>query len=167
MQTPHRKAAKMAGPVLACTMALVSLTAWAAGGGTDHSATNSSTPSVIQDDYAKAKGLIDREQYRDAIPILERLVTKNPADTDALNELGYSHRELGHEQRALGYYLKALAIEPGHIGANEYLGELYLEMKDLPKAEERLAVLQKACGNCQEFSELKEKIADYKAKQQS
>jgi tetratricopeptide (TPR) repeat protein len=161
-----RKAA-MAGAVVASAMAAASLTAWAAGGSTDHSATSSSTPSVIQDDYAKAKGLIDRERYRDAIPILEKLVAKNPADTDALNELGYSHRELGHEQRALDYYLKALAIEPDHVGANEYLGELYLEMKDLPKAEARLAALQKACGNCEEYSELKEKIADYRAKQQS
>jgi tetratricopeptide (TPR) repeat protein len=166
MQISYRKAV-VAGPVLAAAMTLASLTAGAAGGSTDRSATSSPTPSVVQDDYARAKGLIDREQYRDAIPILERLVTQNPADTDALNELGYSHRELGHSQRALGYYLKALAIEPEHVGANEYLGELYLEMKDLPKAEERLAVLQKACGNCEEFSELKEKIADYKAKQQS
>jgi len=166
MRISHRRTA-IAGPVIAAAVALASLTAGAAGGGTDHSATSSPTPTGVQDDYAKAKGLIDRERYRDAIPILERLVTQNPADTDALNELGYSHRELGHAQRALGYYLKALAIEPEHVGANEYLGELYLEMKDLPKAEERLAVLQKACGNCQEFSELKEKIADYKAKQQS
>jgi len=157
----------IAAAVLAAAMTFSSLTAGAAGGGTDHSATSSPTPSVVQDDYAKAKGLIDREQYRDAIPILERLVTQNPKDTDALNELGYSHRQLGHAERALGYYLKALAIEPEHVGANEYLGELYLEMKDLPKAEERLAVLQKACGNCEQFSELKEKIADYKAKQQS
>ncbi len=159
--------ALLALPVLASATALASMTAGAAGGNTDHSATTSPTPSVVQDDYAAAKGLIDRERYRDAIPILERLVAKNPADTDALNELGYSHRELGHEQRALNYYLQALAIQPEHVGANEYLGELYLTMKDLPKAEERLAVLQKVCGNCEEFSELKEKIADYRAKQQS
>lgn len=157
----------LAVPVLVSATALASMTAGAAGGNTDHSAATSPTPSIVQDDYATAKGLIDRERYRDAIPILEKLVAKNPADTDALNELGYSHRELGREQRALNYYLQALAIEPGHVGANEYLGELHLTMKDLPKAEERLAVLQKACGNCEEYSELKEKIADHRTKQQS
>ena len=159
--------AVMAAPILVSAMALAPMTAGAAGGSTDHSAATSPTPSVVQADYTTANSLIDRERYRDAIPILERLVAKNPADTDGLNELGYSHRELGHEQRALNYYLQALAIQPEHVGANEYLGELYLTMKDLPKAEERLAVLQKACGNCEEFSELKEKIADYRAKQQS
>jgi tetratricopeptide (TPR) repeat protein len=127
---------------------------------------SSSSPATTAN-YAAAKKLVDDGEYRDAIPILEQLVEKNPSDADALNELGFSHRKLGHEEKALTYYLKALSTEPNHLGANEYLGELYLEMKNLPKAEERLAVLQKACGNCEEYSELKEKIADYKAKQQS
>jgi len=74
---------------------------------------------------------------------------------------------LGHEQGALPHHLEGLAIEPDPIGAKAYPGERHLEMKDRPKAEERLALLQKACGNCEEFSELKEKIADDKAKQQS
>jgi hypothetical protein len=38
-------------------------------------------------------------------------------------------------------------------------------MGDVPKAEERLAVLDKVCFfGCEEYSELKEAIADYKAK---
>ena len=150
--------ALLALPVLASAAALAPMTAGAAGGNTDHSAATSPTPSVVQDDYAAAKSLIDRERYRDAIPILERLVAKNPADTDALNELGYSHRELGHEQRALNYYLQALAIQPEHVGANEYLGELYLEMKQPDKAKERLAVLKNACGDCDEYEELESAI---------
>ena len=66
---------------------------------------------------------------------------------------------------ALEYYEKALKLKPNHVGANEYLGELYLEMKNLPKAEERLAVLAKACNGCEEQKELEEKIADFKAEQ--
>ena len=60
------------------------------------------------------------------------------------------------------YYLKALALEPNHLGANEYLGELYLEEDDLPNAEKQLVTLQKACGTCDEYEELAEAIEDYK-----
>jgi hypothetical protein len=57
-----------------------------------------------------------------------------------------------------------LALKPKHRGANEYLGELYLEMGDLAKAEERLEVLDGACWfGCDEYSDLKEAIAKYKA----
>jgi len=156
-----------AGPVLGLAVglaiALPAPSSWSMGSSSDSS---SSSPAVTAD-YATAKKLVDEGKYRDAIPILDQLVAKNPSDADALNELGFSHRKLGHEQKALTYYLKALSTEPNHLGANEYLGELYLEMKDLPHAEERLAVLEKACTNCEEYTELKEKIADYKAKQQS
>jgi hypothetical protein len=64
--------------------------------------------------------------------------------------------------KAMTYYTKALNKEPKHLGANEYMGELYLEMNNLPKAEERLAVLKGACGNCEEFEDLDGQIKDYK-----
>ena len=64
--------------------------------------------------------------------------------------------------KAMTYYTKALNMEPTHLGANEYMGELYLEMNDLPKAEERLAVLKNACGDCDEFDDLEDEIEDYK-----
>jgi predicted Zn-dependent protease len=163
----------VAGLVVGVTVAAPSLTGWAAGSSSGTSSTTSSyssstgTVTSPAQQYAAAKKLVDAQQYQEAIPLLRQLVAENPADADSLNLLGFSHRKLGQESEALGYYKKALATMPNHLGANEYLGELYLEMKNLPMAEERLTVLQKACGNCQEFSELKEKIADYKAKQQT
>jgi tetratricopeptide (TPR) repeat protein len=90
-----------------------------------------------------------------------------PSNADAYNYLGYANRKLGKHSEALMYYQKALSLEPEHLGANEYLGELYLEMKQLPQAEERLAVLQNACGDCEEYEDLKAEIEEYKAKQQS
>lgn len=76
---------------------------------------------------------------------------------------GYSNRKLGDMAKAMTYYTKALNKEPKHLGANEYMGELYLELKNLPKAEERLGVLKNACGNCEEYQELAEKVDAYKA----
>jgi hypothetical protein len=49
-------------------------------------------------------------------------------------------------------------MEPKHLGANEYLGELYLEMKQPDKAKERLAVLKAACGDCEEYEDLENAI---------
>lgn len=57
-------------------------------------------------------------------------------------------------------YLRALAIERQHLGANECLGELYVESGRLDLAEERLAVQEAACGGgCEEFGELAALIA--------
>jgi tetratricopeptide (TPR) repeat protein len=73
-------------------------------------------------------------------------------------------RKLGKLPESLGYYQRALAINPSHKGANEYLGELYLMMKDLPKAEAQLALLKGICpGGCEELEDLEADIADYKS----
>jgi tetratricopeptide (TPR) repeat protein len=83
-----------------------------------------------------------------------------------LNYLGYSHRKLGHFDESLVWYQKALAANPNHRGANEYLGELYLQMGDLAKAEERLNKLDDLCFfGCEEYDDLKQEIAEYKAAQ--
>ena len=118
--------------------------------------------------YTKAQSLIEDGKYADAIPLLMKVVADEPANADAHNYLGYSQRRVGNFDDALKSYRKALRIKPKHRGANEYLGELFLRMDRLDKAEERLAVLDKACFfGCEEFSDLKQAIADYKAKQGS
>ena len=130
--------------------------AWAMG--------SSDTPSDQQaDPYKQAKSLIDDEKYGEAIPILQKLIKDKGAYADALNLLGYSYRKSGDANEALEYYNQALAMEPKHLGANEYLGELYLEMKQPDKAKERLAVLKAACGSCEEYNDLAAKINQYSA----
>ena len=62
------------------------------------------------------------------------------------------------------YYDEALRIDPQHRGALEYSGELYLMTGNLPKAEERLATLDKACTfSCEEYRDLKRAVERYKA----
>jgi len=138
-------------------LALVLLTAagspaWANGG-------SSGGDSRMQP-YQK---LIDAKQYQQAIDQLEKALAKKPKDADLLNLAAYSHRQLGHYETALDLYQKALAIEPRHRGANEYLGELYLKMGDLEKAQGRLAVLDDACFfGCEEYDDLKAAIEKYR-----
>ena len=141
----------------ALVLALLSLAgspAFAAGGGGGSGNDSRLTP------YQK---LIDAQKYRQAIDGLEKALAKSPEDADLLNLAAFSHRKLEHFDTALEYYTKALEIEPEHRGANEYLGELYLRLGKLDKAEERLAVLDDACFfGCEEFDELKEAIEAYR-----
>ncbi|MEY4343410.1 MAG: hypothetical protein RI970_103, partial [Pseudomonadota bacterium] len=71
-----------------------------------------------------------------------------------------SLRNLKQYDKAEKFYLDALKIKPSHVGANEYLGELYLITKRPEEAKKRLEVL-KNC-NCDEFKLLKANIDRYK-----
>ena len=117
-------------------------------------------PALLQ-----AKTLVEEKKFAEALSLLKGVVERNPKSADGHNLLGFSHRKLGDQQTALVHYQKALALDPSHRGANEYLGELYLEMGDLAKAEERLDKLDSACFfGCEEYTDLKQAIAAYKAK---
>jgi len=128
-----------------------------------HSSSAASHPAGL----AAARARIYAHDYKDAIPILVAVLKKTPNDADALNLMGYSLRKTGKLQEALAYYDRALALKPHHLGANEYLGELYVELGQFGKAKERLAVLEAACGSkCVETRELKIAIAKGERRQQ-
>jgi Flp pilus assembly protein TadD len=127
------------------------------------SSSTTETPKA-DSDYAKAEKAIKAQDYKGAIPLLEQVVAKQPKNADAFNYLGYAHRKLGEKEKAQTYYETALDIDPNHLGANEYMGELYLEMDNLQGAEARMAVLDKACRNCVEERELRDAIEKFKSK---
>ena len=116
-------------------------------------------------DYAKAAELIEAKKFAEALPLLRKAEAREPGNPDVHNYLGYAHRKLKQYDAALRHYKIALRLSPRHREANEYLGELYLALGELAKAEERLAVLDKAClFGCEEYTELKDAIAAYKAR---
>ncbi len=109
--------------------------------------------------YAAAVQLVKKENFTRAIPLLQKVVGARPNDANAWNYLGFSNRKLGNTQLAIKQYKRALAIDPDHLGANEYLGELYVENGNMALARERLAVLDKACfWGCDEYDDLKAMI---------
>lgn len=90
---------------------------------------------------------------------------KNPNNADVHNLLGYSCRKLGNTEKAFEHYGIVLELDPEHRGANEHLGELYVETGQLEKAEERLQVLDEACFfGCEDYDELKQVIEANKAR---
>ena len=112
-------------------------------------------------DFEAARQLIDMGRYQAAIPFLQAAIRYGPDSADVYNLLGFSHRKTGKWIEALSYYKRALALEPKHVGANEYLGELYVAQGRLVLAEERLDVLLTACGRCEEYKELAAAIEGY------
>jgi tetratricopeptide (TPR) repeat protein len=108
--------------------------------------------------FLAAVSAIKAKQFESAIPMLEEVQTRFPKSADVNNYLGYSNRKIGKRDVALGFYQTALRINPDHRGAHEYLGELYVEMQDLPHAREQLAALERICGTCEESEDLKRHI---------
>ena len=104
------------------------------------------------------KGKVDKanKRYEKALDLLLKSNKKKPNNADILNYLGFTTRKLGDFKKGEKYYLEGLAIEPNHIGINEYLGELYVATNRVGLAKERLEIL-KDC-NCEEYKELKEII---------
>ena len=80
--------------------------------------------STKNPDFVQAAKLFEAGDYAGAIPLLRKSVDADPNNADAYNLLGFSHRKLGDVDMALAHYRRALEMEPGHRGANEYLGEL-------------------------------------------
>ena len=116
-------------------------------------------PGTKNSAYIDGRRAVDAKEYAKAIPLLQKALTENPKDADANNLLGYSYRKLGQQKAAFMYYERALQIDPNNRGANEYLGELYVEMNDLPKAEAQLAKVTQLCGTgCEEYRDLKAAI---------
>ena len=132
----------------------------AGGGGNRLTIANDSGANAY---YQQAQTALAGADYWTAADLLQKVLSRQPDNPDVLNLMGFSERKLGYGSTALYYYKKALNLQPNHIGANEYLGELYLELKQPNLAEQRLVVLQQTCGNCEEYTELKEKIEKFKA----
>jgi len=104
--------------------------------------------------------------YQRALGSLQKVVQADPRNADAWNYIGFSQRNLQHFDESLAAYQRALAINPDHRGANEYLGELYLKTGDLERARERLAKLQSLCpGGCSEYDDLKKAVGAYQSAQ--
>ncbi|MBL8546809.1 MAG: tetratricopeptide repeat protein, partial [Hyphomonadaceae bacterium] len=123
----------------------------------DPATTGWSFPSVEEGRaaYAEAVGMINQERYADAFDALARTHEAVGPHPDVLNYLGFTSRKLGRLDDALGYYREALRLDPNHLGATEYLGELYIQMGELERARSQLARLDDLCAyGCAQREEL-------------
>ena len=142
--------------ILTISALLFATSAFAAGGLPE--------PARSPDKLDAVRAQIAANNWSGAIDELKRL--NDTGDADWNNLMGYSLRKAATPDFAGAerFYDEALRIDPRHRGALEYSGELYLQTGDLARAEQRLAALDKACFlPCEEYSDLKKAIAQYKA----
>jgi Flp pilus assembly protein TadD len=121
-------------------------------------------PAPKTDALGTARAQIAQKNWPAAVAELQRVNATGNADWN--NLMGYSLRKSASPDYAAAekFYDEALRLAPQHRGALEYSGELYLITNNLPKAEERLAALDKACTlPCDEYTELKKSVARYRA----
>jgi tetratricopeptide (TPR) repeat protein len=140
--------------------------AWAAGGGGGGGGGGSSTGwggGNADPDYNAAVAAIKAQDYPKAVPLLQGYVARSPDDANGENWLAYAYRKTGRLDEAFEHYAKALKLNPNHRGAHEYVGEAYLMVGNLAKAEEHLKILDRLCLlPCEEYTDLKEAVAAYK-----
>ena len=110
-------------------------------------------PKKLEEKNKKEKA---KKLYLKALDKFKKAYKKDKKNADILNYLGYTLRKTGDFKKAETYYLKGLDLDAGHLGINEYLGELYVQTGRIELAKKRLDVL-KGC-KCEEYEELKELI---------
>ena len=123
------------------------------------------TPTVavknVNTELTKIRSLIGAKNFSAALTALQAADKTFPNNADINNLLGYSARNLKQYKPAATYYAKALKIDPKHLGALEYQGELFMLTKKTSDAKKNLAKLKSLCGvNCEEYIDLKKAIGN-------
>ena len=129
------------------------------GNSSASSSSSGYTPEPVPDRIVR---LVESEQYSKAVEALQEFIKTEKKNPDAWNWLGFSQRKSGDLGNSLKSYKKALKLDKKHLGANEYLGELYLMQGNVKKAKKQLKRLAKYCGDCEQYKLLKKSIKAYK-----
>ena len=110
-------------------------------------------------EYYKAVKLIKAGSFDEALIILETIIQKKPDDADIHNYMGFSFRKKDMLEKSAYHYEQALDINPKHLGALEYQGELYIELGEIEKAKANLTKIDDICWTqCPELRQLKQAI---------
>ena len=142
----------------------------AIGAGTSSSTDDSTqTADQIIKLYELAEKHIDNQSYDKSLKLLKKLTKREDLGTkraDIYNLLGFSYRKLENPDldKSFAAYMMAIEIDPSHLGAHEYLGELYLMRDQKDKAVIILKKLDQLAGsNTEEYKELKIAIDEYQS----
>ena len=132
----------------------------------DNSSENASITSSVSQNRMElenglriVEGLVYSKKFKRALNQLRVLENKYSDSADVHNYLGFVYRKMNELSKSGIHYNKALSIEPMHIGAIEYQGELFVMTKQIKKAQKNLNLLKQLCGvNCKEYKKLKKVI---------
>jgi tetratricopeptide (TPR) repeat protein len=88
---------------------------------------------------ARARHLIQTNNYQGAAQALEQAVKIAPDSLEALNDLGVAYAHLGNYHRAAQFYERALRLDPGSFPLLLNLGLAYFKGGNLPDATRSLS----------------------------
>ncbi len=101
---------------------------------------------------------IKAKDFEGALKDLKPLLPKHD-QADVHNLLGFALRKTGDMKQAAVHYTRALQLDPNHLSALEYQGEMFIETGQMDKARVNLARLKKLCPKgCEELADLEEDI---------
>ena len=123
----------------------------------------------------EAAALFVREQYAQDIPLLEKILSKDPHNLEAALRLATAHSSLGHDAEAVAAFKRAEAIAPDSQDVRTYLALHYARGKEWQKAVpllervvaespdrlpalEALAVVRERQGRIADAIELRRKV---------
>jgi tetratricopeptide (TPR) repeat protein len=116
-------------------------------------------------DYAAGRKALQSHDWNAAVARLTKAEVRNPDHADLQNDLGFAYRNLRQYDAAFRHYERALAIDPRHRGAHEYIGEAYLEVGDVKNAQRHLEALRAICVlGCEELKDLEAAFARHQAR---
>ena len=112
------------------------------------------------DPFESIYGLIRLEKFAEAHETLKIITVRTPSkQADKYNLLGFTARKRGDLNAAAEYYTNALKLNPKHLQALEYQGELYLQLGEIEKAKNNLKKIKTICWFiCKEKKMLEEAI---------
>jgi tetratricopeptide (TPR) repeat protein len=113
-----------------------------------------------KEDLANGKDKNAKKKFKDGYSRGEQIVEADSTYHEAWNLMGYTARQLGWLDKSLDAYQHCLRIKPDYAPAHEYLGETYIEMKQLDKAKDELAKLE-SLGATDDANTLRTAIAAY------
>jgi tetratricopeptide (TPR) repeat protein len=127
--------------------------------------TSTSTPAkpvvTVQTELTRINPMLSSNDFKKARTELIKIDKAFPNNADVNNLLGYTSRKLKSYRASASYYTKALQVNPNHLGALEYQGELFVTTKKIASAKSNLAKLLTLCGvNCSEYKDLKKAIGN-------
>jgi choline-sulfatase len=82
----------------------------------------------------QASGLFVREEYAAAIPLLQKILARDPANLDTALRLAAARSALGHDRQAVEAFRRAEEISPRSPDVRTYLALHYARGKDWPQA---------------------------------
>lgn len=113
----------------------------------------------VESELSRISAMVYKKEFRNARAQLILVDQEFPNNADVNNLLGFTSRKLKQYAASASYYTKALRIEPQHLDALEYQGELFVMTKKIAMAKRNLVKLEKLCGvDCSQYKDLKKVI---------